>query len=276
MCSHSIQRAAAISSVILAAIVFPAVMAAQIVVRGVLYDDATGNPLRGTVMLVDPSTDGPVVHAVADTAGQFELKTGSGIYQIAAVRPGYTSMLSAPISFGQGEQLTVRVPISQAGDPTHRISVLQHIRPERAMAKAALRDQGIDERKLLGTGLQYDEAALARSNASSVGEFLRNVPGFEVNDPNSTQSMRLTRTMGLYTGQPLGGSAKAPNSCRIAWFMDGHRFDRGGSDPITDGLGSMSLSGVEAIEVFRGISEMPAQFAEPDIRCGAVAVWLRH
>jgi hypothetical protein len=261
---------------ILAAIVFPAVVAAQIVVRGVLYDDVSGLPVHGAVMLVDPSTDGPVVHTISDTLGRFELKTGSGVYQIAAVQAGYASMLSAPISFESGEEMTVRVPISQAGDPTHRIGVIQHIRPERTVAPVAMHDQGIAERRLLGTGLQYDEVALARSNAASVGEFLRNVPGFVVDDPSSTQSMRVSRTAALYNG-PLGGGASATGvSCRIAWFVDGRRYDRNGPDPITDGLGSLVLTTVDAIEVFRGISEMPPQFAEPDIGCGAVAIWMKH
>jgi hypothetical protein len=276
MCRHSTRRAATISSVILAAIVFPAVMAAQIVVRGELYDDVTGLPVRGAVMLVDPATDGAVVHTVSDTQGQFELKTGSGIYQIAAVRSGYTSMLSAPITFARGEQMTVRVPISQVGDPTHHISVLQHIRPARSIADGEMHNEGMAQRKLLGTGLQYDAAAIARSSAETVGQFLENVPGFVVTDPNSTQSMRMTRTAGIYAGQSLGDGRSTPQTCQLAWFVDGRRFDRGGLDPITDGLGSMTLNAVDAIEVFRGISEMPPQFAEPDIRCGAVAIWIRH
>lgn len=276
MCSQSIQRAATISTAILAAIVFPAVMAAQIVVRGVLYDDGTGLPLRGAVMLVDPATDGAVVHTVSDTLGQFELTTQSGVYQIAAVRAGYVSMLSAPIPMSRGEQLTVRVPIAQSGDPTHRIGVVQHVRPERPIDKVPAYDQGFQERKQLGTGLQYDGAALARTGATTVGEFLQDVPGFYVDDPNSTQSMRISRTSTVYALQPMGTTGSPSGTCRIAWFVDGRRFDRQGEDPITDGLGSMSLSSVAAIEVFRGISELPPQFAEPDIRCGAVALWLQH
>jgi len=66
-------------------------------------------------------------------------------------------------------------------------------------------------------------------------------------------------------------------ACRIGWFIDGHRMDIPGRwDPATDGLGSMQLSTVEAVEVFRGLSEMPAEFAAPDLRCGAISVWTRR
>jgi hypothetical protein len=38
----------------------------------------------------------------------------------------------------------------------------------------------------------------------------------------------------------------------------------------------MRLADVEAIEVFRGLSEMPAEYAAPELRCGAVAVWTKR
>ena len=44
---------------------------------------------------------------------------------------------------------------------------------------------------------------------------------------------------------------------------------------MTDALGSIALENVAGVEVFRGVSEMPSEFADPDIRCGAVAVWTR-
>src|SRR5690242_18269072 len=72
---------------------------AQAVVRGFLYDDATGRPIAGTVMLVDPSSDAPVVHVVTDSSGQFQLQARANTYQLAAVHPGYKSILSAPIHF---------------------------------------------------------------------------------------------------------------------------------------------------------------------------------
>jgi len=57
----------------------------------------------------------------------------------------------------------------------------------------------------------------------------------------------------------------------------GLRIDLPGrTDPLTDSLGSMELDTIEGIEVFRGLSEMPVEFAEPDLRCGAIALWMRR
>src|SRR3954471_3991216 len=86
---------------------------AQAVIRGTLYNDATGTPVRGTVMLVDPATDAAVVHTVTDSLGQFALQTSRGTFQLAAVHPGFTAVLSAPIALNNGERLTLRVPIAE-------------------------------------------------------------------------------------------------------------------------------------------------------------------
>lgn len=248
---------------------------AQAIIRGVLYDDATGAPIRGTVMLVDPATDAPIVNSPTDSLGQFQLKAARGTYQIAAVHEGYQSVLSAPVALGNGEQMTLKIPIGQ-GDTQHKIGVLQHIRvadgdlaPERVPAGMS----GFVQRSASSSGLHYDRSQLGRSQFRTVGEFLMNVPGFRVSNPLTTSSMSMLRTQSMVTG-----FAGTGGSCQLGWFLDGHRMDRPGvvGDPATDGLAMISLESLQGIEVFRGVSEMPAEFADPDLRCGAVALWTRR
>lgn len=250
---------------------------AQAVIRGVLYDDSTGVPLRGTVMLVDPATDAPVVHTPTDSVGMFELKTHVGVYQIAAVREGYKSVLSAPVHLQDGERITVRVPIASSGDPRHQIGVVEHIRPNAGAANlsagSALDQVGYNMRKSSGLGLHYDQRDFDKTDFTTLGEFLQSVPGLAVGDPTSTSSMRMSRAMAGSVGA-LAASGSSLASCHVGWFVDGYRTDiPGQSDPLTDGLGLMDLRSIKAVEIFRGISEMPAQFASPDLTCGAVAIW---
>ena len=256
------------------------VATAQVVVRGVLYDDANGARLRGTVMLVDPATDAAIVHTTTDSLGQFTLETQAGVFQIAAVRPGYQSILSAPVTAQRGERLTVRIPISAVGDPLHQIAIVEHVKPDRVAPKSAIADmqasdaQSFETRRALGTGLHYSAKDFEKANAATLGEFLQGIPGLSVRNPASTASMQTTRSAGLNT---LSSRSAPIAACHMGWFMDGHRMDLPGRiDPITDGLGSMQLDGISAIEVFRGLSEMPPEFAEPDLRCGAVAIWTKR
>jgi len=55
-------RAVATAVLAIASCLIPSTTTAQAVIRGTLYDDVTGLPLQGTVMLVDPNTDAAVVH----------------------------------------------------------------------------------------------------------------------------------------------------------------------------------------------------------------------
>ena len=250
---------------------------AQVVVRGFLYDDATGRPIAGTVMLVDPASDAPVVHVATDSSGQFQIQARANTYQLAAVRPGYKSVLSAPIHFQDGERLTVRIPVAETGDPTNKIGVMEHVRPQATLKAAetsrANEDGGFASRKAAGIGLQYTHADFDRTNFESLGQFLQSVPGLRVADPRSASSMAMTRTGATMTSSIV----PRPADCHVGWFVDGHRMDLPGrTDPLTDGLASMTLDSIEAVEVFRGLSETPAQFADPDLRCGVVAVWTRR
>src|SRR4051794_3368226 len=192
MGTSSLRRVAAAAGFVLTTSIIPFAANAQVVLRGVLYDDATGTPVRGTVMLVDPSTDAAVAHVATDSLGWFDIKAASGVYQIAAVREGYKSVLSAPVSFTSGERLTIRVPIAVSGDPEHHIGVVEHVRPG-SSAKSQEGQQtpihGYDARRMTGAGLHFDRDRLEKSNFNTLGEFLQSVPGMNVREPNSTASM---------------------------------------------------------------------------------------
>lgn len=279
MGSQLIRRAATTASVVFAALAIPLIAGAQIIVRGVLYDDETGAPLRGTVMLVDPTKDTPVVYSPTDSMGQFSLQAANGTYQIAAIRPGYTSVLSVPVPFENGEQLTIRIPIAVGGDPQHRIGVVERLKAGQNSSRVidgnrrASVNDGFQSRRALGTGLQYDRARLEKANVTTLGEFLQGVPGLSVLNPSSTSSMQMTRGAGAGLISAGGG----PAACHVGWFVDGHRMDIDGRiDPATDALGSMQLETIEAVEIFRGVSELPPEFSAPDIRCGAVVIWMRR
>lgn len=269
----SIRRGAIIVGISLVSAAGAPRLSGQVVLRGILYDDANGTRLRGTVMLVDPATDAPVIHTTTDTLGQFTMRFSGGTFQVAAIHPGYTSILSAPMSFQSGERLTIRIPIAADGDPTHQIGVLEHIRPgegKREVKKVSVLDD-YNRRKAIGMGLHYEQPQLARSPARTIGAFLQTVPGVRVTDPSSVYSMSLSRAQGTQAAALMSGAG-----CRLAWFIDGHRIDiPGRNDALTEGLGSISLDDIAALEIFRGLSEIPSEFAAPDVRCGAVAVWTR-
>jgi len=269
-----IRRAAATASFVLSSmsiIAVPGALHAQAVVRGVLYDDVSGAPLRGTVMLVDPSTNAAVVYVATDSAGWFNLQARNGTYQISAVRGGYTSVLSAPIPLQNGELMTIRLPIAENGDPQHHIGVVEHVRAGGAASAAPL-SNGPQTPRATRMGLHFDRAQLEKSNAGTLAEFLQSVPGMAVatSRSGSIQSSRSTSMVNA-------GARGAVGECHLGWFVDGQRWDiPGRSDPSVEAIGSTQLGSIETLEVFRGLSEMPTELASPDLRCGAVAIWTRR
>lgn len=281
---QSSRRAIATASVVAGVLTLSSSLAAQVVVRGILYDDASGQPLRGTVLLVDPSTDAAVVNTATDSAGNFYLQTRDGTYQIVAIRPGYKSVTSAPVPLQNGERITIRVPMAENGDPVHRIGVTERLRPSAGEKSAVALDRrmvtnGFEARRAVGQGLQYDRTRLEKSGVATLGQFLQSVPGLQVRDAQSTASMQMTRspTMNGIGGNGGAGPAGSMATCRIGWYLDGQRIDiPGQSDPMTDALASIPIDQLEAVEVFRGVSEMPPQFSAPDQRCGVVALWMRR
>jgi hypothetical protein len=259
------------------AAIAPSATLAQAAIRGFVYDDSTGVRLAAAaVMLIDPATDAAVVNAKTDSLGQFSLKVKRGIYQIVAVREGYANVVSAPITLIDGESMTLRIPIATTGYPVHKIGVLEHEGRQASQARASVdgRLSGFEQRRRSSTGgLQYDRAKLEQSPATTVGDFLSMVPGVSVRGNGFGGAVQMRRS-GVGDDGVIGGVV---SPCRVGWFLDGTRMDRPGmSDAFTQGFTTTRLSDVEALEVFRGLSEMPAEFAAPDLRCGAVVLWTRR
>jgi hypothetical protein len=163
------------------------------------------------------------------------------------------------------------VPIAETGDPQHHIGVVEHVRAGSA-ASAAPPANGPQVPRATRIGLHFDRAQLEKSNMGTLAEFLQSVPGMSVATSRSA-SIQSTRSASTVAA----GARGVVSECHLGWFVDGQRWDiPGRSDPSVDEVGSTQLSGIEALEVFRGLSEMPTEFASPDLRCGAVAIWTRR
>ena len=279
---QSHKTAATTAILTIAAVVVPALAGAQAVLRGVLYDDSTGTPLHGgAVVLVDPANDTPVYHAQADSSGVFSVNiANAGTYQIAAIHEGYQSILSAPVPFASGDRLTVKIPIAVGGNPVHHIGVTEHVVALESRQTAPLEtreaehEQRVARRRSAGLGIIYDHEKLLSMNAHTVGDVLAMTPGVAVDDPTGAMSSAVRMRQSDLNFSPAGSSG-AGEVCHVGWYIDGQRFDRPGDPSGVDALTSLPLKEVDEIEVYRGISEVPAEYAAADLRCGVVAIWTR-
>jgi hypothetical protein len=56
-------------------------------------------------------------------------------------------------------------------------------------------------------------------------------------------------------------------------FVDGRPANRRGNVSIND---LASPSGLEGMEVYRGLATVPPEFLTPEARCGVIALWTRR
>jgi len=272
------QPIAAAAAFALAMIVVPALASAQSVLRGVLYDDATGTPLSGgAVVLVDPGSDTPIYHTQADSTGVFSLDIAHpGTYQIAAIHEGYQSILSGPVPFQAGDRLTVKIPIATGGNPIHHIGVTEHVTALAAAAPAQPQPRTTEQEAMLahrghsGLGTVYDHQKLLSMNAHTVGDVLAMTPGVGVDDPMGGQGSSVQMRQSQMN---FGGTGTSSSVCHVGWFLNGQRYDRPDDPGGMYALTGLSIKEVDAIEVYRSISEVPAEYAASDLRCGVVAIW---
>jgi hypothetical protein len=133
----------------------------------------------------------------------------------------------------------------------------------------------IERRRKLGLGHVLTRQDIQQSGASQIADILRTVAGItlraEANNPHSVLAYSRLN-LGIARDPPRSRrqrSAPAVEAaCPMTIFLDGrmHRY------PIA-GVNVLPTSEIEAIEIFRGVSEVPAEFAGEHARCGVIAIW---
>jgi hypothetical protein len=73
-------------------------------------------------------------------------------------------------------------------------------------------------------------------------------------------------------GRPL--EASFPAACYFTIYMDGIRTWSPGEHEPPD-IDAISVNSLEGVEVYRGPSELPQQFAGGSSSCGAIVMWTR-
>jgi hypothetical protein len=214
-------------------------------VRGVVHDS-----LGGVVSSAHVSIRGVGIPTTSDSAGAFRLRDippGSAVLE--ARRLGYRPT-SIPVTIAAGSELSVDVDLSPVPEQLAPVEVRR--RPEVYDSRLA----GFNERKSKHVGYFVTREKLDRMNSARFVDALREMPGV---------SMRTLRG-GVVTVSIRGAR------CAPVFYMDGFPAVSGPMD-----LDMIDLSGVEGIEVYGGMSSIPAEFmtvvgAES---CGVIAVWSR-
>jgi hypothetical protein len=241
-------------------------------IRGIVIDENARTPIRSASITAFWDEGDSIGSITTDSAGAFFVRVphaGDVFLRVASV--GYRPVVTEPIDVGAADIVTVEIAI--AASPF----ALQPMRVEaqRGPLVTGTMLDGYHERRYwlgeqLGLGTFITRDALDNRNALNVSDVLRTVP--------SLRLVRNTKTGGwnVQIGVP---SLSLGHGCRLAKVLvDGvwaNRWgDRNEEDNDIDLMAVPDL--IEGIEVYRGGSQMPAEFGGPTSRCGVVAIWTRR
>jgi hypothetical protein len=189
-----------------------------------------------------------------DTAGKYTLAlVPPGSYDVAFRRVSYAPMMFT-IDISQGDTTEAEVKMNAVPQAMTTVHVEE--------SRENVRDLGgFEDRRKLGVGRYVTREEIERRNPQVLSDMLRTMPGVMVKPAGMGRSvLRFSRAEGR------GRSGDCPPT----YFIDG-------TMAVGYNLDDMSVSDVEAIEIYSGVSTLPAQFAKArsTIMCGTVVIWTR-
>jgi hypothetical protein len=247
------RRVPACSALLALALLVAAVPASAQTIRGQVLDGMSKQALTDvTVSLMDP--DAVVLDSVAaGPDGSFELPVpGPGDYYLRADRDRYTTVVDGIFEFFAEEgEMSVVMFMNPRPFEIEGIDV----QVEREQVRRKLRSVGFYERAATGLGRFIGPAQLRERIMVNIGDILRGIPGI-VYDGDTV----LFRSFGL----------DASGTCAPNVFIDGTRlFGQVQLDAVLD------PNDVEAVEVFRGVAQIPLEYSGFNGSCGTMLIWTK-
>jgi hypothetical protein len=231
-----------------------------------VVDEQTGVPVPSVDLVVRAANDRFITSTMTDEAGRFEL-TLSRLKAIAiyASRIGYADNQTPVLHFDDHDFFRVEIRLDPVAVLLAPLEVLARRKGERSPVL-----ENFDRRVHMGSGYYITREDIEERDPTFVTDLLATVPGVRVT--GSGAGTRRTIEMARSSGR----------DCPVQIFVDGMLVNR----PIQPGFGApvagytiddVALpNSVEGIEIYRGLSTVPAEFLTPDADCGVVAIWTRR
>lgn len=247
---------------------------AQSIITGVVRDDSAATPLAG----VEVTVEGEKRATRTDASGRYFIQSPTGPHIANFRLLGY---------------ITLRTRISVKGDTTKAdvtlvrtgATQLQPVKVQGAQQARGFGRAEFAERRALGIGKFADSAVLRPLDDRRLSDVLRDLVGvrtMEFHDPNSfINEIRAVSPTSSESRNTAMGTKVIPGNpaCYVSIFLDGvalYRSDMTGSARPPDLSRDFSVPSLEAIEYYRGPSEVPPQYGGSNANCGALLFWTRR
>jgi hypothetical protein len=233
-------------------------------VQGTVLDHATNEPLEGVTVVARDAFGDVLARRTTGPSGEFafEVRNRPGI-RLRAGRIGYQEVDTPYLSFENRDLFVIELHLDTEAVPLAPLTVVARSASVRSPVLG-----GFDRRAEGGFGWYFTRTEIEEIGPMMVSDLLGRVPGVRL-ESGGRSGHRRTVTMARATVGPGGGP------CPVQIFLDGRQITRGSvMEVAVDDL--VTPEAVEGIEVYRGLSTVPAEFLTPESRCGVVAIWTRR
>lgn len=237
-----------------------ATLEAQVIVHGRVVEDESEAPISAAdVVLVGP--EGELLQAtVADEEGSFRFEPVSlGAVRLEVSRLGYEPTTTSVLHFDEFSFFRVEIRLAREAVLLAPLEVVARSRSE-----SPVLEEFEDRRASAASGWFFTRDEIRDLRPAFVTDLLARVPGVRLE--SSGRGTR--RTLSMSRTSAMGG-------CPVQVFVDGFHLNAGSEDDVVVD-DAVSPEAVEGIEVYRGLSSVPAAFMNPEAHCGVVAIWTRR
>lgn len=222
------------------------------------------------------------IRAVTDSAGRFRLtQLPAGTHRIVIRALGFAAE-TVHVTFAEGESLFRDFLLRP------KLTTLDEVRVEAAEpSRVPAKLVGFYERRRVGIGRFLDRDAIARFENRRTGDMLSMLPGITIRTGRSkawaSGGRGLGTNQGAFAKEPktavLDGSdiaAGAQLACYMDVYLDGALVYNSSARlvPLFD-VNSIQPSEIEAVEVYAGAAQTPAQYNRTSGGCGVLLIWTR-
>jgi hypothetical protein len=229
-------------------------------VRGTIRDSSTRQFVpNASIVLLGELGDTAAIGSTDDNGAFVVGSVEWGTFVLSVVRLGFNPHVDGPLRLTPGDTVDVSYQLSPLAVRMDPVVV------ETAATVLHLQRAGFYHRQRLGFGHHIEPSRIEsrRNAAQDIADLMVGLPGVQVVYPRAGafgKSIKLT-------GMPsIATSCSSP-----LFFLDGIRVLASGNlEEI------IRPEEVQAIEIFRRPSEIPAQYGGPDSGCGVILIWTRR
>ncbi len=219
---------------------------------GHVVDDDTGAAVSWAALLLLDAKGDTVGTVLADSSGWFLFRPhGPGPFRVRAVRVGYRPVTTDPVRMNTPTHaVTLEVRMAVSAVPMEPLKVIAEPRDRK------LEDMGFYRRRKFEPGVFLTPLEIEARHPLFTEDLLRGIPHLQVR-PDGSGGKRIWLTR-IWRG------------CTPAVYVQGMlQADIGALPPLDP-------NAIRGIEVYRGVSETPVEYAgtAPGGTCGAVLIWL--